>query len=166
MGKALDDITRSDIERLLTAKVEEGRNIEYKLALPGDTDKEKKEFLADVSPPVVQLLGPMDGSDGVNLCPFCEHLQSNEVNRLERHAPKDFNSISTYDLPLPPEVHISIPNQKHIGFGRALLLTDILEEQAERFLTISDRVKTERYKDIPSVRGTGHISGLQPNNRQ
>ena len=47
--KALDKIDRADIDSLIANAVEEGRTIEYKQALPGNADKDKKEFLADVS---------------------------------------------------------------------------------------------------------------------
>ena len=47
--KQFDDITKADIDALLTTGVAEGRTIEYKLTLPGTTDKDKKEFLADIS---------------------------------------------------------------------------------------------------------------------
>ena len=44
-----DDITKADIDALLANGVPEGRTIEYKLTLPGSTDQDKKEFLADIS---------------------------------------------------------------------------------------------------------------------
>jgi hypothetical protein len=47
--KALDAIDRSDIESLVLNNVAEGRTTEYKEALPGGKDSDKKEFLADVS---------------------------------------------------------------------------------------------------------------------
>ena len=47
--KQFDQITKEDIDSLVTNEVKEGRVIEYKQALPGNADKEKKEFLADVS---------------------------------------------------------------------------------------------------------------------
>ncbi|MBN2476588.1 MAG: ATP-binding protein [Pirellulales bacterium] len=43
------DITKADIDALLADGVPEGRSIEYKLALPGNSDKDRKEFLADIS---------------------------------------------------------------------------------------------------------------------
>jgi hypothetical protein len=46
--KAIDSITKSDIEALLTSGVPEGRAIDYKLTLPGGGDDDKREFLADV----------------------------------------------------------------------------------------------------------------------
>lgn len=46
---AIDDITADHIRALVTNGVREGRTIEYKQSLPGATDSEKKEFLADVS---------------------------------------------------------------------------------------------------------------------
>jgi hypothetical protein len=47
--KRLDDITEDDIAALVTNEVSEGRTIDYKRELPGNSDGEKKEFLADVS---------------------------------------------------------------------------------------------------------------------
>ena len=45
----LRDITVSDIENLVTDKIREGMNLDYKELLIGDTDENKKELLADVS---------------------------------------------------------------------------------------------------------------------
>ena len=47
--KDLDQITKQDLQALKDNKVSERKTIEYKQALPGNSDKEKKEFLADVS---------------------------------------------------------------------------------------------------------------------
>ncbi|HKO36631.1 MAG TPA: ATP-binding protein [Pyrinomonadaceae bacterium] len=47
--KPIDDIQESDLQALVSSGVPEARKIEYKLSLPGTTDSEKKEFLADVS---------------------------------------------------------------------------------------------------------------------
>ena len=45
----IDSIGLTDIERLVADRVLEGKSIEYKSALPGGSDGNKKEFLADVS---------------------------------------------------------------------------------------------------------------------
>jgi hypothetical protein len=42
-------MTEADLLNLIDARVMEGRTVEYKEALPGGADSEKKEFLADVS---------------------------------------------------------------------------------------------------------------------
>lgn len=47
--KRLAEITKADIEALMSNSVAEGRDLDYKLTLPGSTDEEKREFLADVS---------------------------------------------------------------------------------------------------------------------
>jgi predicted HTH transcriptional regulator len=47
--KPLDHITEADLQALISDAVPEGRTIEYKRALPGNSDGEKKEFLADIS---------------------------------------------------------------------------------------------------------------------
>ncbi len=44
-----DAINRNDIESLVSNQVAESRTLEYKEKLPGGTDDEKKEFLADIS---------------------------------------------------------------------------------------------------------------------
>src|SRR5258708_31415923 len=45
----INTITLANIERLIADRVPEGKTIEYKSALPGGSDGDKKEFLADVS---------------------------------------------------------------------------------------------------------------------
>jgi len=47
--KPVDEITRADIDALVTAKAAERRTLDYKELLPGGTDDEKKEFLYDVT---------------------------------------------------------------------------------------------------------------------
>ncbi|MCA9406905.1 MAG: ATP-binding protein [Candidatus Omnitrophica bacterium] len=45
----LEQIDESYLQTLIDNSVGEGKNIEYKQSLPGNTDNDKKEFLADVS---------------------------------------------------------------------------------------------------------------------
>jgi len=49
LDKPLESITETDLEGLLDNGVAEGKTIEYKRSLPGNTHDDKKEFLADVS---------------------------------------------------------------------------------------------------------------------
>lgn len=49
MTRRLEEITAADLQALIDGGVSEGRAIEYKQALPGNSDDEKKEFLADVA---------------------------------------------------------------------------------------------------------------------
>lgn len=49
LNKPLDQITKADIESLVENEVGEGKNIDYKLELPGRSDGDKKDFLADVT---------------------------------------------------------------------------------------------------------------------
>ncbi len=48
-GKPFDEITKEDIERLVTDQRREGREIDYKQKLPGGSDGERKEFAADAT---------------------------------------------------------------------------------------------------------------------
>jgi predicted HTH transcriptional regulator len=47
-GKQLDSLNVDDLQALIDAGVSEGREIEFKVAV-GSADKDKREFLADVS---------------------------------------------------------------------------------------------------------------------
>ena len=47
--KKVSDFKDGDIESLLNNQIAESNNLDYKMTLPGNTDGEKKEFLADVS---------------------------------------------------------------------------------------------------------------------
>ena len=47
--KPIDQITKEDIESLITAKVGERRTLDYKAQLNASNDAEKREFLSDVS---------------------------------------------------------------------------------------------------------------------
>lgn len=49
ISKSLDAITLDDLHRLLENRISEGKNIEYKEALPGGSDGEKIKFLKAVS---------------------------------------------------------------------------------------------------------------------
>ncbi len=49
ISAAIDAITAEHIRALITNGVREGRTIEYKQSLPGGSDNERREFLADVS---------------------------------------------------------------------------------------------------------------------
>ncbi len=49
LGKHIRDITADDLQALIDNGVAESQTLEYKLKLPGNSDGEKKEFLADVS---------------------------------------------------------------------------------------------------------------------
>ena len=49
INKNIEQITKDDLQTLLDNEVTESKTIEYKQVLPGNSEKEKKEFLADVS---------------------------------------------------------------------------------------------------------------------
>ena len=48
-NKPLESIEKSGLQSLVENQVPEGKTIEYKQALPGNSDSDKREFLADVS---------------------------------------------------------------------------------------------------------------------
>ena len=49
LNKPASQLAEADLQLLITDSVGERRNIDYKRDLPGTTDSDKKEFLADVS---------------------------------------------------------------------------------------------------------------------
>ncbi|MCD6290722.1 MAG: ATP-binding protein, partial [Anaerolineae bacterium] len=48
-GKPFESIDRNDLQALVENQVSEGKGIDFKSKLPGGSDSEKKDFLADVS---------------------------------------------------------------------------------------------------------------------
>jgi predicted HTH transcriptional regulator len=48
-GKQFSELEETDLQSLIEDQVAEGKYIEYKKSLPGNSDRDKKEFLADVS---------------------------------------------------------------------------------------------------------------------
>lgn len=48
-GKSLDFIDQSDLQALIDNKISEGKTIDYKEKLSGNSDADKKEFLYDIS---------------------------------------------------------------------------------------------------------------------
>jgi hypothetical protein len=48
-NKPLENLVESDLQSLVDDEVREAKTVEYKRSLPGNSDAEKKEFLADVS---------------------------------------------------------------------------------------------------------------------
>lgn len=49
INKSIDAIVKGDIDQLVTDAVVERRSLEFKSKLPGNSDEDKREFLADVS---------------------------------------------------------------------------------------------------------------------
>jgi predicted HTH transcriptional regulator len=49
LARALPDLAEADLLLLVTNSVAEGRDLEYKRDWPGNSDDDRKEFLADVS---------------------------------------------------------------------------------------------------------------------
>ncbi|MDA7511146.1 ATP-binding protein [Verrucomicrobia bacterium] len=49
LSSDFDEVTEEDLNSLVRDKVGESRTIEFKSQLPSSNDKDKKEFLADVS---------------------------------------------------------------------------------------------------------------------
>lgn len=48
-GKPFSELDETDLQLLIDDQVAEGKSVEYKSSLPGNSDRDKKEFLADVS---------------------------------------------------------------------------------------------------------------------
>src|SRR5258706_12506741 len=74
LNKPMAEITKSDLQTLIDDRVSERKTIEYKRDLPGNSYKERREFLADVSSfantASGYLIYGIDAKDGVpvDLC--------------------------------------------------------------------------------------------------
>ena len=49
LTKSIDQITEIDLKSLIDNSVIERKTLDYKAALPGNSESDKKEFLADIS---------------------------------------------------------------------------------------------------------------------
>ncbi len=69
INKSIEEIIKADVDRLVADRVAERRTLEFKRTLPGGTDADKREFLADVSSLANtsggDLLYGVDAVDGV-----------------------------------------------------------------------------------------------------
>lgn len=69
INKPIDAVTKPDIDQLVADSVTERRSLEFKRSLPGSSDDEKREFLADVSSFANSIGGDilygMEADDGV-----------------------------------------------------------------------------------------------------
>lgn len=87
--KTIDTITEEDLQGLITNKVIENQKVEYKRDLPGNSDSEKKEFLADVSSFANAsgglLIYGIESENGIpqNLQGISDNNIDNVKNRLE-----------------------------------------------------------------------------------
>jgi len=48
-GKQFDQATKADVEQLVSGQVPEGRELDYKQQLPGNTQDDKREYLYDLT---------------------------------------------------------------------------------------------------------------------
>src|ERR1700740_2350525 len=87
--KPLEGLVEEDLLALITNAVGEGRTIDYKRELPGNSDADKKEFLADVSSFANTMRGDLVfGVDEVNGLPtqltgFQTSNADTDLQRLE-----------------------------------------------------------------------------------
>src|SRR5260370_11826381 len=92
IGSRLEQISRADIQQLLDNGVPESRTLEYKRELPGGSDVDKREFLADVSALANtsggDLLYGIEAKQGVavNVCGIQSPDFDLEIQRLENLA--------------------------------------------------------------------------------
>ena len=89
LSTVLDAITEADLQSLKENQVSEGKLIEYKQCLPGNDDKSKKEFLADITSFANaaggHLIFGIQEEDGIpkDLCGLNDINPDAEILRLE-----------------------------------------------------------------------------------
>lgn len=89
IGRRIEQIGPTDISGLIANAVREGRTIEYKRTLPGGSDGDRKEFLADISSFANasggDILYGIDAPDGVPLrvAGLQEFVADRDILRLE-----------------------------------------------------------------------------------
>ena len=107
--KDLDQITEADLQELIDNKVPEGKKIEYEKELFGGRDKDKREFLADITSfsnaSGGYLIYGMDEDKGIasELIGLDIDDPDIEINRME-------NMIKLGVEPRIPNIHIKFVN--------------------------------------------------------
>jgi hypothetical protein len=82
LGKSLEEIGEKDLQLLIDNRISERKNFEYKSQLPGGSDADKKEFLADIS-------SFANASGGTMIYGIKED---------ENHAPKELAGLQIVDV--------------------------------------------------------------------
>jgi hypothetical protein len=119
LNKPLESIKESDLQALVDNQVTERKTIEYKEALPGNADGDKKEFLADVSSFANasggDLIYGIKEQSGVpiELSGLEPSNVDAEILRLESCiqtgiAPRLFKLVETYPVALPSKQRYAI----------------------------------------------------------
>lgn len=120
INKNIEDIIESDLEYLIDNEIIEAKKLEYKRDLPGNSDSEKKEFLADVSSfanasggdliygiqeyrTTGKPIGPLEGLAITNLDETKLRLDNIILNGLEPQLP-------SYTYTIKP-IHLSNSNK-------------------------------------------------------
>jgi hypothetical protein len=115
LEKDLDQITESDLQELIDNNIPEGKKIDYKKELSRGRDKDKKEFLADVTSfsntSGGYLIYGMDEDNGI-----ASELVGLDIDDPDFEINKMENMIKLGVAPRIPSVHIksvNLSNSKH-----------------------------------------------------
>ena len=112
LNKSLEFIDEGDLQELIDNQVPEGKTIEYKEVLPGNSDGDKKEFLADISSFANAIGGDLifgvkeDAGLPIELCGLQISDVDAEILRLESIiqtgiAPRLFRMVEVHPVLLP-----------------------------------------------------------------
>ncbi len=127
INKKIEDVVESDLEYLIDNEIIEAKKLEYKRDLPGNSDSEKKEFLADISSfanasggdiifgieedrTTGKPIGPLEGLTISNVDEAKQRLDNIILNGLEPQLP-------SYSYTIKP-IHLS--NSKYVILIRIL----------------------------------------------
>lgn len=115
INKDIDQINEEDLQELINNEIPEGKKIDYKQKLSGSSDKERKEFLADVT-------SFSNASGGyliygmIEKCGIPKDLVGLNIDDPEAEINKMENIIKQGISPRIPNVHIrqiKLLNSKH-----------------------------------------------------
>jgi hypothetical protein len=187
LEKPLELIAEADLQRLITDAIPERTTIDYKKQLPGNSDTDKKEFLADVSSFANALGGQiiygMEETAGLPTI-----LSGVQVIDADSEKLRFENIIRTGVAPRIPAVHIGDPIR--LGNGRIVFIIQVpkswlsphmvtyqghskfysrnsagkypLDVQELRSAFLFSAATTERLRDFRAERLSKIISGVTP----
>jgi hypothetical protein len=132
INKPFDQIDKDEIVNVISNEVREGRMLDYKETLPGNSDSEKTEFLADVESVDTYLLKERDGKKLIPSPHFEKDIISALDNCLKLQEtlglnPPIFVMISLLDI---KDYTLSVQHSTTRPIDRnVLLLPDVVVEE-------------------------------------
>ena len=148
--RSFEDIAKSDIEALIANGVAERRTLDFKRETPGNSEKDRKEFLADVTSFANaqggDILFGIDAPRGVATTIAGKKIDDPDKEVLRWEAPSQMQGRTATLLPQPHMLRTSMELQS----DRVIRAADFDNHAVVRFVTADF---SPSYVAVPTDRG-------------